>query len=92
LLENPGLPALVLGGALVAFLIGSLLLARPGPDVVRWSNIAGVAWLIGFGSLVVSSLRGDEVGPVLSSSLITGLGIAGALAANWSRMAERRLK
>jgi hypothetical protein len=92
LLENPGLPALVLGGALVAFLIGSLLLARPGPDVVRWSNIAGVAWLIGFGSLVVNALGGDEVGPVVSSSLITGLGIAAALAANWSRIAERRLK
>lgn len=92
LLENPVLPALVLGGALVALLIGSLLLTRPGPDVVRWSSLAGVAWLIGFGPLVVAALGGDESGPLLSSSLITGLGIAGAVVAYWSRMAERRLK
>jgi hypothetical protein len=92
LLEKPVLPAMVLGGALVALLIGSLLLTRPGPDVVRWSSLAGVAWLIGFGPLVVAALGGDESGPLLSSSLITGLGIAGAVVAYWSRMAERRLK
>lgn len=90
LLENPTLPALVLGGALVALVIGSLLLTRPGPDVVRWSSLAGVAWLIGFGPLVVAALGGDESGPLLSSSLIAGLGIAGAVVAYWSRMAERR--
>jgi hypothetical protein len=87
LLENPALPALVLGGALVALLIGSLLLTRPGPDAVRWSNLAGVAWLIGFGPLVVGALGGDESGPLLSSSLIAGLGIAGAVVAYWSQMA-----
>jgi len=65
LLENPALPALVLGGALVALLIGSLLLTRRGPDVVRWSSLAGVAWLIGFGPLVVAALGGDEFGPLL---------------------------
>lgn len=96
LLANPGLPARVLGGALVAFVIGSLLLTRRGPDVVRWSSLAGVAWLIGFGPLVVAAvvaaLGGYEFGPVLSSSLITGLGIAGAVVAYRSRMAERRLK
>jgi len=90
LLEHPALPALVLGGAIVALVIGSLLLNRPGPDVVRWSSLAGVAWLIGFGPLVVNALGGDESGPLLSSSLITGLGIAGAVVAYWSRMAERR--
>jgi hypothetical protein len=92
LLEKPALPALVLGGALVALLIGSLLLSRRGPDVIRWSSLAGVAWLIGFGPLVVAALRGDESGPLLSSSLITGLGIAGAVVAYWSRISERRLK
>jgi hypothetical protein len=95
LLENPALPALVLGGALVAFVIGSLLVTRPGPEVVRWSSLAGVAWLIGFGPLVVATLGGlgsDESGPVVSSSLITGLGIAGALVAFWSRIAERRFE
>ena len=83
LLANLALPARVLGGALVAFLIGGLLLTRPGPNVVRWSRLAGIAWLIAFGPLVVTSvaaaLGGYESGPVVSSSLITGLGIAGAV-------------
>jgi len=96
LLANLALPARVLGGALVAFLIGSLLLTRPGPDVVRWSSLAGIAWLIAFGPLVVTTvaaaLGGYEFGPVVSSSLITGLGTAGAVVAYWSQMAERRLK
>lgn len=83
-LANPAMPALVLGGALVALLIGILLLTRPGPGVVRWSTVAGVAWLIGFGPLVVAALSGDESGPLLSSSLITGLGLAGALVAYFS--------
>src|SRR5512135_1457953 len=78
LLANLALPARVLGGALVAFLIGGLLLTRPGPKVVRGSSLAGVAWLIAFGPLVVTSvaaaLGGYEVGPVISSSLITGFG------------------
>lgn len=94
LLKNPGLPALVLGGALLALLIGSLLLTRRGPGVVRGSSLAGVVWLIGFGPLVVTSiaaaLGGDEIGPVVSSSLITGLGIAGAVVAHLSRTATRR--
>ena len=89
LLENPAMPALVLGGALVALLIGSLLLTRPGPDVVRWSSLAGVAWLIGFGPLVVAALGGDDSGPILSSSLITGLGIAGAVVGYLSRTPAR---
>jgi len=89
LLENPAKPALVLGGALVALLIGSLLFTRRGPDVVRWSSLAGVAWLIGFGSLVVAALGGDAFGPLLSSSLITGLGVAGAVVGHLSRTARR---
>jgi hypothetical protein len=93
LLANPALPALVLGGAIVAFLIGSLLLTRPGPSVVRWSSVAGVAWLFAFGLLVVravaAALGGNEIGPVLSSSLITGLGVAGAVVAHGSRRTSR---
>ena len=92
-LEKPALPALVLGGALVALPIGCLLLTRPGPNVVRWSSLAGVAWLIGFGPLVVTAvgaaLGGSESGPVVSSSLITGLGIAAAVVGCRSRTATR---
>jgi hypothetical protein len=93
LLANLALPARVLGGALVAFLIGGLLLTRPGPSVVRWSSLAGIAWLIAFGPLVVTTvaaaLSGYEFGPVLSSSLITGLGVAGAVAGHLSRPSAR---
>jgi hypothetical protein len=87
LLQNPALPALVLAGAIVALLIGVLLIARPGPGVVRWSTVAGVAWLIVFGSLALTRL--DKPGPLLSTSLITGFGVAGALVAYWSRTAGR---
>jgi hypothetical protein len=83
LLQDPALPALVLGGAIVGLLIGVLLIARPGPRVVRWSTFAGVAWLIVFGSLALTRL--DKPGPLLSTSLITGFGVAGALVAYWRR-------
>ena len=82
LLKHPALPALVLGGAIVALLLGVLLIARPGPWVVRWSSLAGVPWLIAFGSLAIRSLGGPGL---LSAGLITGFGVAGALVAYWSR-------
>ena len=81
LLRNPALPALVLGGAIVGTLIGSLLITRPSARVVRWSSVVGAAWLIGFGPLVLAGLSGPDAGPLLSSSMITGLGVAGALVA-----------
>jgi Na+/glutamate symporter len=91
LLQNLALPALVAGGAIVSLLIGVRLIARPGPGIVRWSNVAGVAWLIVFGSLVLTRL--DEPGPRTSSAMITGFGVAGALVAYlwslWSRRAGR---
>lgn len=87
LLQNPALLALVASGAIVGLLIGVLLIARPGPRVVRWSTVAGVAWLIGFGSLALTRL--DKPGPLLSTSLITGFGVAGAVVAYWSRTARR---
>ena len=87
LLQNPALPALVLGGAIVALLIGVLLIARPGPGVVRWSSVAGVAWLMVFGALALTRL--DRPGPLLSTSLITVFGAAGALVAHASRSAAK---
>lgn len=93
LMEDLALPARVLGGALVAFVIGGLLLSRPGPNIVRWSSLAGIAWVVAFGPLVVTAvagaLGGSEVGPVVSSSLITALGVAGALVGHWSRTATQ---
>jgi hypothetical protein len=68
---------------IVGLAIGVLLIVRPRPGVVRWSNVAGVAWLIVLGSLALTRL--DKPGPLLSSSLITSFGVAGALVAYWRR-------
>jgi hypothetical protein len=85
LLQNPALPGLVVGGAIVELAIGVLLIVRPGPIIVRWSTVAGVAWLIVFGSLALRRL--DKPGPLLSSTLITVFGVVGALVAYWRRAA-----
>ena len=79
LAQNPGLSAMVLGGAVAALLTGGLLLARPGLGVVRWSTVLGLAWLLAFGSLVLTTLNGPERGPTFSSGLITAFGVAAAL-------------
>ncbi len=83
LLRNPLPPALVLAGAVVGLRLGVLLLSQPGPGVVRWSTVAGVAWLIIFGSWALTAL--DDPGPRTSTLLITGFGVAGALVAFLSR-------
>lgn len=84
LLENPGLSALVFGGAIAGFVTGGLLLARPRLGVVRLSSVIGVLWLIAFGNLTVTAIPNPETGPLVSSILITGLGVAGALVVFWA--------
>jgi len=91
LAQNPGLSAMVLGGAVAALLTGGLLLSRAGPGVVRWSTVLGVAWLLAFGSLWLTTLKGPESGPMLSSSLITGFGVAAALVTFRAGRSGRRL-
>lgn len=78
--DGPVMLALALGGAIVGLTIGALLVARPGPEVVRWSNIAGIAWLIAFGALTVVEVV-LQMGYALSVALHTALGVAGALVA-----------
>ena len=91
LAKNPGLSAMVLGGAVTALLTGGLLLTRPTLGVVRWSTVLGLAWLLAFGSLFLTALRGPEIGPMVSSSLITGFGVAAALVTFRAGRSGRRL-
>ncbi len=79
LAQNPGLSAMVLGGAVAALLTGGLLLARPGLGVVRLSTFLGLAWLLAFGSVALRALNGPDRGPTFSSGLITAFGVAAAL-------------
>ena len=74
--------ALFVSGAIVGLTTGALLFARPGAGVVRWSNIAGLAWLIAFGALTLTELDKQY----LSTAVwLTAFGVAGALVAYWRR-------
>jgi hypothetical protein len=84
-LDEPFLLVLGVSGAIVGLTIGTLLVARPGPDVVRLSTIAGIAWLSAFGGLAVVEVA-MQMGYVLTAVRILGFGLAGALVA-WSRRA-----
>ena len=93
LVSSLGLSVLFLGGAVTALLIGGLVLARPAPRVVRWSNVAGVAWLLAFGSLAVQGLVAPDADrdPLISLATIIGFGVAGALVTYWSGWSQRRV-
>jgi len=76
--------ALFVSGAIVGLTTGALLFARPGPGVVRWSNVAGLAWLIAFGAYTLIELDKQY----LSTAVwLTAFGVAGALVAYWRRAA-----
>ena len=79
-LDNPLFIALMAGGAIVGLSIATLLIVRPGRDVVRWSNLAGVAWLIAYGGLTLTQLD-KPIGQLFSALWVTGFGVAGALVA-----------
>jgi hypothetical protein len=82
--DGPIMFALALGGAIVGLTIGTLLIARPGPEVLRWSNVAGLVWLIAFGALTVVEVV-TQMGYAWSVALQTALGVAAALVAYWRR-------
>ena len=83
--DEPILLAMFLGGAIVGLTIGAFLVRQPGANAVRWSNVAGLAWLIVFGALTVVEVV-TQMGYALSVALHTALGVAGALVA-YSRRA-----
>ena len=86
LVESLGLSVLFLGGAVGALVTGGLLLARPAPRVVRWSRVAGVAWLLAFGSLALPGLAdpNPDRDPLMSLAIVIGFGVAGSLVTYWS--------
>ena len=85
-LHEPFQLILTVGGAIVGLTIGALLVARPGPRVAHWSNVAGIAWLIGFGTLTVVQIV-MQMDYVRVAVWLTAWGLAGALVAYWRRAA-----
>jgi hypothetical protein len=83
-LDEPIILALAVAGGIVGLTIGALLLARPGARAVRWSNVAGIAWLIAFVALAVGEVA-LQMGYVGSVLILTALGASGALLAYWRR-------
>ena len=82
LVRDPALPGLVLGGAIVGLLLGLRLVTHASAGTVRASTAAGVVWLLAFGSVLVTAIGGTgERWPIVSSSIITALGVGGAVVA-----------
>ena len=79
-LDTPGYALLLGVGGTVGLVIGGLLIWRPSADVIRWSNIAGVAWLVAFGWLTVANLD-KPTGEMISGLILAALGAVGALLA-----------
>lgn len=48
--------ALFIGGAVLAVLLALAMLVRRSPAWVTWSNVLGLAWLLAFGAVLVTSL------------------------------------
>lgn len=84
--NEPVLLVLALGGAIVGVTIGVLLVRRPTADLVRWSSVAGLAWLIAFGALTAVEIA-TQMGYVTFVATLTALGVAAALVAHWRRAA-----
>jgi hypothetical protein len=85
-LHEPFQLALTVGGTIVGLTIGACLVARPGPGVVRWSSIAGIAWLVAFGALTLFEIA-MRMGYVSTAVWLTAWGVAGAVVAYWRRAA-----
>ena len=85
-LEEPPLLAMMIGGAIVGLGIGTLLIVRPAPQVVRWSSIAGVLWAVAFGALILVEIAA-KMGYVRTAIWLTAWGALGALLAFRARPA-----
>lgn len=72
-------------GVVAAVVLGLALLFRPSPGLVRWSNVAGAAWLVAFGTIIVLNIT-NPLEEVLSLVWILLFGVLGAVTAyRWGR-------
>jgi hypothetical protein len=72
--------AIFIGGAVLAVLLALAMLIRPAPTWVTWSNLLGAAWLLAFGSVILTSLS-LPIEELLSVVWVLAFGLAGALVA-----------
>jgi hypothetical protein len=72
--------AIFIGGAVLAILLGLAILVRPSLSWVTWSNLLGVAWLLAFGWVILTSLS-LPIEQLLSVVWILGFGVAAAIVA-----------
>jgi hypothetical protein len=72
--------AIFIGGSVLAILLGLAMLVRPSPSWVTWSSLLGVAWLLAFGAVILTSLS-LPIEQLLSVVWILGFGLAATVAA-----------
>jgi hypothetical protein len=72
-------------GVVAAVALGLAFWFRPSPDLVTRSNVAGAAWLVAFGTIIVLNIT-NPVEEVLSLVWILLFGVLGAATAyRWGR-------
>lgn len=74
----PAYAAVFAAGTIGGLALGYLLLRRSSPSLVTWSNLAGIAWLAGYGWITIDSLDAP-VEEVISVVVIIVLGLAAAV-------------
>lgn len=70
--------AIFIGGAVLAVLLALAMLVRPSRSWVTWSNVLGAAWVLAFGTLILTKLS-LPIEQLLSVVWIFGFGLAGAV-------------
>ena len=79
-LDDPLDLAIFIGGGVLAVLLALAMLVRPSPRWVAWSNLLGVAWLLAFGAVILTSLS-LPVAELLSVVWVLAFGVGGAIVA-----------
>jgi hypothetical protein len=79
-LDDPLDLAIFIGGAVLAVLLALAMVVRPSPSWVMFSSLLGVAWLLAFGTVTLTSLS-LPVEQLLSVVWVLAFGLAGAVVA-----------